>query len=225
MRLTTDFKSLLRFGLVILGAVMVIAVNVLYSLDASRGQRTPDSTSTPLAQHDVCLVPANGSSEATGYQGSIAYSYDGHLHILNLETREVQTFTGVRAMVAPDWYPYGRLLALGRGEIHILDSRSGEILTLTNSPDTLWDPSWSPDGRRLVYMQMSGERGLYILDIFSRERTKLNIGLWNPVHPAWSPDGKQIAFGASDETGLIQIYVVDLDTCSDSSECESTQLT
>ncbi|MBL8162135.1 MAG: PD40 domain-containing protein, partial [Anaerolineae bacterium] len=44
-------------------------------------------------------------------------------------------------------------------------------------------------------------------------------------HPAWSPDGKQIAFAVEDETGLIQIYVVDLDTCSTSNECTSTQLT
>lgn len=196
------FQGAPGFSLIILVVFILFTMAMLCNLPITRDDLITNSANTPVADHDICLVPSNGNIDTTEYQGYLAYSYDGRLHILNLETREVQTFTGVRAMVAPDWHPYGRLIALGRGDIHILDSKSGEILTLTDSPDTLWDPSWSPDGRKLVYMQMSGERGLYILDIFSRERTKLKISFWNPGHPAWSPDGKQIAFAVEDETGL-----------------------
>jgi TolB protein len=180
---------------------------------------------------EECLISSTENSDTihstipANHRGKLVYSYDGTLYTVDLETKQVQHFVGVKGMVAPDWYPYGRLIAFGRGNIFLLDTKTAEILPLTNSSITLWDPSWSPDGKKLVYMQMAGERGLYVIDMSNDQQEQLNIGFWNPVHPAWSPDGKQIAFAVEDETGLNQIYSVEIDTCSDSNTCKVTQLT
>ncbi|CAN5256736.1 hypothetical protein BH23GEM2_BH23GEM2_16530 [soil metagenome] len=77
-------------------------------------------------------------------------------------------------------------------------------------------PSWSPDGKRLVYSTLdcyygywcSG--GLAILDFESRESTPMpnGVGGWDP---AWSPDGERIAFVAAESDGSARLAVISVD--------------
>ena len=56
-------------------------------------------------------------------------------------------------------------------------------------------PSWSPDGRQLVFTGFDG--GLSDLFIINRDGTglrRLTSDKYADLHPAWSPDGKTIAF-------------------------------
>jgi Tol biopolymer transport system component len=159
------------------------------------------------------------------YQGKLAYSYQANLYILDFQTGEVRHFDGVRGMVAPDWHPSGRFIVFGRGNIYSLDTVTGEILTLVDKSETLMEPAWSPDGGSVVYMQIGGDRGLYILDTSNQWNTQMNIENWNSVHPAWSPDGAHISFAIDDETERYQIYTVELDSCSRSEFCELISLT
>jgi TolB protein len=69
-------------------------------------------------------------------------------------------------------------------------------------------PSWSPDGKRLVYRDAdNGHRGLRIIDLVGERVTGLTDGSYHDNFPAWSPTGDRIAF-ASDRDGEYQIYTV-----------------
>ena len=69
-------------------------------------------------------------------------------------------------------------------------------------------PSWSPDGRRIVFQTRSGP-GLSVVNADGSGQQSLTIG----NHPAWSPDGQRIAFGRADKTNNADwdIFVMNAD--------------
>ncbi len=97
--------------------------------------------------------------------------------------------------------PDGRYFALAakrrdRDDLVILDVKRGReerrIKVALNGVQT---PSWSPDGKQLVFTGFDG--GLSDLYIINRDGTglrRLTADKYADLHPAWSPDGKTIAF-------------------------------
>ncbi len=77
----------------------------------------------------------------------------------------------------------------------------------------LASPSWSPDGRRIVFsgLSVSGNSDLYILDVRDDRDDgrleKLTNDHYDDKEPAWSPDGRTIAFSSDRlENGLMGAY-------------------
>jgi Tol biopolymer transport system component len=58
-------------------------------------------------------------------------------------------------------------------------------------PD-LQRPAWSPDGRRLAYLDLL-EGAVWLLDADGSNSERLPLGMW-AANLAWSPDGEHIAF-------------------------------
>jgi len=70
------------------------------------------------------------------------------------------------------------------------------------------DPSWSPDGTRLVFSSAPLPRGtppeIYTMDIEGKNRVRLTNDSAYNIQPAWSPKGNRIAFvSLRDDTWVI----------------------
>jgi len=93
-------------------------------------------------------------------------------------------------------------------DIWQMNGDGSERRRLTSNPSSERDPSWSPDGSRLV--ARSGE-ALFVINSDGGERRKLVPG---GVHPIWSPRGDLIAFTRNrdgyvvnaDGTGLRRLF-------------------
>ncbi|HEV2757687.1 MAG TPA: hypothetical protein VG318_18150 [Actinomycetota bacterium] len=90
----------------------------------------------------------------------------------------------------------------GDWEVFVMRADGSGRRQLTHNEVDDWSPSWSPDGRRLVFERERGENGyedLYILDVASgTERPWVVSSGVDEGDAEWSPDGKWIAFRGND---------------------------
>jgi hypothetical protein len=103
-----------------------------------------------------------------------------------------------------------------RLQIWMRERNSGNQALVTKGfKKTSYDPAWSPDGSRIVFVGTeTGVPEIYVYDIgnqISRQLT-LNSGLdvLNQV-PSWSPDSRQIVFKSNRGTGHFQIWIMNAD--------------
>jgi len=68
------------------------------------------------------------------------------------------------------------------------------------------DPSWSPDGKQILFKSMdaSGMLWVSVVDVATRAARRLTLG----VHPEWSPTGDRILFMRDGTGGDGEVYVV-----------------
>lgn len=120
---------------------------------------------------------------------------------------------------APVWSPDGSLIAFDgvlnsdvlRDVFLVTVNEHPEQTQLTTLPGFDCYPSFSPDGKQIVYMsERDKNRDLYITDLQGNEIARLTTDPTYDYEPAWSPDGEQIAY-VSRKTGDSEIYVMDAD--------------
>lgn len=86
------------------------------------------------------------------------------------------------------------------------DGSGLQLLTTGNVNDGF--PSWSPDGRQLVFRRAGATgKGLRIIDIATKQIRPLTDGAYVDNFPAWSPDGSTIAF-TRDLGGNYDIFTI-----------------
>ena len=119
---------------------------------------------------------------------------------------------------SPSWSPNGRRIAFvsdrdghvhakhgwSTYEIYVMDADGSNQQNLTNNPHNDRQPSWSPDGERIVF---SANRDwdnpqsidIYVMDADGGNEQRLTDNPTEDESPSWSPDGKRIVFSARRE--------------------------
>jgi TolB protein len=117
-------------------------------------------------------------------------------------------------IMSPAWSPDSRRLAYVSFEgnvssIYVQTLRTGNRIKVSSRPGINGSPAFSPDGRKLV-MTLGGANGnldINVLDLATRQVTRLTTNIAIDTEGTWSPDGKTIFF-TSDRSGGPQVYKV-----------------
>ena len=108
----------------------------------------------------------------------------------------------------------------GLPQIYLVDLASQAVVQVTEMPEGACQPSWSPDGKKLVFIspckgmdEIYYGAGLYIINADGTGLTPIVTVPGGDFDPAWSKDGNYIAF-TSLRTGQMEIFVISLDDLS-----------
>jgi Tol biopolymer transport system component len=105
----------------------------------------------------------------------------------------------------------GRLAFSADDDVYSMDADGTHLRRLTTRIGPEFDPSWSPDGSRIVYRDsrrgINDNDELYVMNADGTNRHALWRAPSNEWGPAWSPDGRLIAF-SSTRDGPPQLFVI-----------------
>ena len=104
-------------------------------------------------------------------------------------------------------------------EVYVMDTDGGNPQNLTNDPNDDRHPSWSPDGKQIVFSSdRDGNGEIYVMEVDGNNQRRLTNNPNLDKFPSWSPDGERIAFMSQRDGHFIgdfglsyEIYVMDAD--------------
>ncbi|HZN01476.1 MAG TPA: hypothetical protein VFB70_18880, partial [Pyrinomonadaceae bacterium] len=96
-------------------------------------------------------------------------------------------------------------------QVHLVNPDGSNIRKLTSSDISATEPSWSPDGTKIVFTRIVGQKLKERVNIFQMNSDggnvrRLTAGPVGDQRPCFSPDGSKIAF-ESNRDGNYEIYV------------------
>ncbi len=157
------------------------------------------------------------------------------IYVMDADGKNLQRLTNnLSDDRSPSWSPDGKRIVftsdrdghviggIPTPEIYVMHNDGKNLQRLTNNPDGDWNPSWSPDGKRIIFSarrdgHFIGETGIteeiYVMDTDGKNLQRLTNNRQNDLSPSWSPDGKRIVFTSDREGNFenFEIYVMDAD--------------
>jgi TolB protein len=183
---------------------------------------SPDEQFALLRVPDVSSFSPSGDRMVyllTNFTGPVR---NGALVVANAdgtERRVVYEGPLTEDMAGPAWSPRGDTIVFGVGgffqraairpaQLMRVAADGSGLAALTHDSISDGMPSWSPDGRHVVYRAAYGaKRELRILDVAAGTSRRLETGSDYDTFPSWSPRGDWIAF-TSKRDGDYEIYRV-----------------
>jgi len=169
----------------------------LLRLDGSFPAFSPDASRVAFVGENfatVDVMKVDGSARTTIFKGS------------------------PRSLFALSWSRDPERIAFSQGSVFAPPSSSvnlravspdgGEVTDITSDAGNNGFPSYSPDGKRMVFRSgRDGFKNLYIMDRDGSHVRRLTEGDWTDTMCNWSHDGRWIAF-ASDRENDFEIWLV-----------------
>jgi TolB protein len=156
----------------------------------------------------VAYVSAEGVGDSRNYS-LVVSDMDGENQFTIMESAD--------PIMSPAWSPDSRQLAYVSFEndvstIFVQTLRTGNRLKVSSRAGINGAPAFSPDGRKLVLTLggVDGNLDINVLDLRTRELTRLTTNRSIDTEGSWSPDGQMIYF-TSDRSGGPQVYRVGIE--------------
>jgi TolB protein len=156
----------------------------------------------------VAYVRATGRESTRNY-ALIVSDMDGENEFTIMESSD--------PIMSPAWSPDSRQLAYVSFEddvstIFVQTLRTGNRIKVSSRAGINGAPAFSPDGRKLVLTLggLDGNLDINVLDLRTREVTRLTTNRSIDTEGTWAPDGRSIYF-TSDRGGSPQVYQIDAD--------------
>ena len=149
-----------------------------------------------------------------------------HIYIATADGRNLRRLTRGEK---PAWSPTALQIAFHRAAADVAGGAANlYVINVDGTGERLVaqggaNPSWSPDGSRIVFNGATGELGspLFTVSPYGKDLTRLLAADFDEpgspsslVHPTWSPDGKQIAFVRASFDKPRLVFVVNADGTS-----------
>ena len=186
----------------------------IYECDAD-GQRLRPITSDAKLCLSPNWNPGRYSFYYTSWITGLPCVYEVDLGAQPVRRRTVSNFPGMNngAVLSPNGDRAAVILSRGGVDLYLIDPATRRIadrLTRSRKANES-SPSWSPDGRSLVYV--SDEDGIarcYVMNVATKRPARLSYSaeFRESVAPEWGADGR-IAFCGRARNGRYRIFVVD----------------
>jgi TolB protein len=124
---------------------------------------------------------------------------------------------GDNLVVAPRYSPATQDIAFmsqasgQQPRVQVINLETGTRQLIGDFAEMSSSPRFSPEGRKIVMaLQDGGNSNIYMMDLASKQTTRLTSTSAIDTSPSFSPDGREIVF-ESDRGGKQQIYVMGAD--------------
>lgn len=178
----------------VLGLLAVAVCSALTGCDGSSGEVSTDKVAD-LVLNSVTWAPEKLLAFVR-YDGAyVVAPTGGELRRVVDGTADDPTWAPSRQELAVVVRERGEYPTMDAAEIKLVGLGPSKARNLSHSPADDVDPSWSPDGERVVFASnRSGNYDIYAVDRKGRNLRRLTHHRFDEVAPDWSPDGRTIVF-------------------------------
>ncbi len=127
----------------------------------------------------------------------------------HISDKVYEAITGIRGVFSTQII-YVKEVTRGQYQLVLADMDGAREQVLLRSKEPLLSPSWSPDGKSVVYVSFETSRpAIFVQELATGKRTQLTNFRGLNGAPAWSPDGRSLALVLSKD-GNPEIYTLDI---------------